>query len=133
MPFDHTSSGSNPGSVGTFRVLAGTLAFFALGQAVLAGQFLFEEGGSRALHRYVGEGLAALALILAVQGWRIRYRSPISWWLSFVLLILVVAATGLGFAGRTDLDVAALHVPVGVATFGVAVAAATMDRQRAYR
>jgi len=37
---------------------------------------------------------------------------------------MVVAQTGLGFAGRESTTAAMLHVPLGVATFGVALVAA---------
>ena len=109
-----------------FRMLAAAVAAIVLVQAALAGQFLFGTEGARSVHRVIGEGLFLLAGAAAFQGWRIRDDRQPLWWLSLALLALVVAQTGLGFAGREASGAAAMHVPVGVLTFGVALAAALL-------
>ena len=40
--------------------------------------------------------------------------------LTALLAVLVIVQTGLGYGGRDSADVLAIHVPVGVLTFGVA-------------
>jgi len=131
MPFDHSTSSSASGSLGVFRALAALLAALVLVQAALAGQFLFGEEGARGIHRLIGISLSVVAVVVFAQGWRVRRTNSASFLLSLLLLGLVIAATGLGFAGRKEASVAALHIPVAVATFGVAVAATVLDRPRA--
>lgn len=113
-----------------FRLIGGALAALVLLQAGLAGQFLNRAPGARSVHRLIGELLGVVALALAAQGYRLRKASPQSWWLGVAVLVLVVTQTGLGFAGRDAAGAAALHIPVGVATFGVALLTALPDRSR---
>lgn len=107
----------------SFRWAAGAVAMLVLVQAVLAGQFLTGEGG-RGAHRLIGEALGLVALAVVAVGFRLRVVDRDRWWLGVALLVMVVAQTGLGFAGRDSTTAAALHVPLGVATFGAALVAA---------
>lgn len=106
-----------------FRATAAFLAGAVLLQALLAGQFLSGSGG-RGLHRVIGEGLGLVALLAAAAGYRLRSVDRDRWWLAVGLLVMMVAQTGLGFAGRDSATAASIHVPLGVATFGVALIAA---------
>ena len=112
-----------PAELSMFRAVAGALALLVLVQAVLAGQFLTGEEG-RGLHRVVGEMSALVAIAAAAAGYRLRSAERDRWWVALVLVVMVVAQTGLGFAGRDSTVAAALHVPLGVATFGAALVAA---------
>jgi len=114
-----------------FRLVGAVLAVLVLVQAALAGQFLTAGGGTKGVHRILGEFLGVVAVALAAQGYRIRRVSPVGWRLSLFVLALVVAQTGLGFAGRDIAAAAALHVPVGVLTFGAALITATPLQHRA--
>lgn len=114
---------SRPAELSNFRAAAAALALLVLVQAVLAGQFLTGEGG-RSAHRLIGEALGLVALVVAAAGYRLRGVDRDRWWLGLALVAMVVAQTGLGFAGRDAATAAALHVPLGVATFGAALVAA---------
>lgn len=114
---------SRPAELRPFQAAAATLAVLVLVQAALAGQFLTGEGGL-GTHRLIGEALGLVALAVAVAGYRLRTVDRDRWWLGVALVVLVVAQTGLGFAGRDSTTAAALHVPLGVATFGAALVAA---------
>ena len=50
--------------------------------------------------------------------------------LAIPLVVLTMAQLGLGYSGRQSLSSAAWHIPVGVATFGLAVLNATTARDR---
>lgn len=113
-----------------FRWVGAVLTALVLMQAVLAGQFLNTQAEARGVHRIIGEFLGLLAVVLMAQGYRLRGFSPSAWWLSVAVFLLVVAQTGLGFAGREVATAAALHVPVGVLTFGVALLTAMPLRTR---
>lgn len=114
---------NRPAELRPFQAAAAALAVLVLVQAVLAGQFLTGEGG-RGTHRLIGEALGLVALAVAAAGYRLRSVDRDRWWLGIGLVVMVVAQTGLGFAGHDSTMAAALHVPLGVATFGVALVAA---------
>jgi hypothetical protein len=103
-----------------FRIASGAVAGLVLVQAALAGQFLTANSDALTAHRLVGEGLGLVALVVAACGYRLRTTFPELWWLALGLVFLVVAQTGLGFAGRESSWAAAFHVPAGVLTFGAA-------------
>lgn len=118
------------GDLGRYGAVAAVLAGLVLVQAGLAGQFL--NGGSGALgpHRLIGEGLGVVAVALMAEGYRIRSSIRGRRWLAAVPATLVVAQTGLGFAGRSSTVAGSLHVSVGVATFGLAQIAAAPSARR---
>lgn len=118
--YDRLSYMSLTADLRPFRAAAATLAVLVLVQAALAGRFLVGEGG-RTTHRLIGEGLGLVAAVVAVAGFRLRAANRDRWWLGLALLVMVMAQTGLGFAGRASSTAAALHVPLGVATFGAAL------------
>lgn len=129
---DRSSPSTSPSSSeeNTFRAASGAMAALVLIQAALAGRFLNLAPGDRSVHRVLGEFLGLLAVGLCVLGFRLRRSHPTGWWISLAVLALVMAQTGLGFAGRESATAAALHVPVGVLTFGVALVGAAPLRSR---
>ncbi|MCH7999352.1 MAG: hypothetical protein IIA91_07725 [Chloroflexi bacterium] len=107
--------------IGLYRWLALLIMVLIFAQAALAGRFLFVDHDAVDIHQAVANGLSvlvivhvALALITRTKWSR---RVPV---LTALLAILVIIQTGLGYAGRESADVLAIHVPVGVLTFGVA-------------
>ena len=121
--YDKMSYMRRPVELRSFRGTAAALALLVFVQAVLAGQFLTGEGG-RGAHRLIGEAMGLVALAVAVTGYRLRAADRDRWRLGLALVAMVVAETGLGFAGRDSTTAAALHVPLGVAAFGAALVAA---------
>ena len=113
------------------QALSALLAGLVLLQSVLAGQFLYTSTGMRSAHRMVGEGLGVIgAALVAAAGmaWRgDRSRGRLLATAVWMLIVLVVQ-TGLGFVGRDTPDAAALHVPLGVAAFGLAGYAFVLSR-----
>lgn len=114
--------------VGAYRVAAALTAGLILLQAALAGRFLFTDPDLVDVHEVVaniitGVVFALLGLaFLAPFANRIRIRA----WTS-ALTVLIIAQTGLGYAGRDDSDLASIHVPIGVLLFGVSVLVLTLS------
>lgn len=107
-------------TVGAFRAVLGLFTALVLTQAALAGQFLSGSVGARTIHRIIGGDvlpwLATVQMVVAVLVWR-PGRGP--WWpalASLVLQVVIVVQLSLGFDGRVD-----LHIPMGVAIFGITV------------
>ncbi len=106
-----------------FTGAAGLLVLMVALQAVIAGQYLF-QGADIALHGYVGNGsflvgiaVAAIAIVGKLPTW-LRV-------LSVLAVLALFAQTGLGYVGRESGFAASWHVPLGVLTFGIAVALLT--------
>lgn len=105
------------------RIVALVVAVLILVQAVLAGRHLFGPGGI-ALHGVLGNSIFLLGIALvatAVLGPRDRVVVGAS----TLLMLLLTAQIGLGYAGRESLSAAAWHIPNGVLSFGIAVFLAT--------
>jgi hypothetical protein len=106
-----------------FTGAAALLVLLVSVQAVIAGQFLF-QGADIAVHGYVGNASFMVGLVLA--GVAILGRLPI--WLrigSIAVVLALFAQTGLGYVGRESGFAASWHIPLGVLTFGLAVALLT--------
>lgn len=108
-----------------FRTLAGLTAALVLVQAILAGQWI---GGDLAIivtHGWLGSGTLLLSVLLAgmsLLGTRQGWLDAKALAYSAVLVVLVVAQLGLGYAGRNSSTMASMHVPLGVLIFGLALA-----------
>ena len=98
------------------------LAATVLMQAALAGQFTTSRPGLLETHRLLAEvvPIGAIALVVVasrlrgtVQGGRRLLGLAVS------ALVVTVVQTGLGFAGRTSPSAVAVHIPLGVAMFGL--------------
>ena len=106
---------------GLYRWMALLIAILIFAQAVLAGRFLFVDNDAVDIHQVVANFLSVLvvvhvALVLVTRK-KWSQRVPV---LTALLAILVIVPTGLGYGGRDSADVLAIHVPVGVLSFGVA-------------
>jgi hypothetical protein len=115
-------------SEGQPRVLTWTqwcsagLAAAVLLQAVLAGQFITSRPGLLDLHRVLAEAIPIAAIAMVALTWRLRELGSAGrrmLLLSVLSLVAIVIQTGLGFAGRSSPTAVAIHVPVGVALFGL--------------
>ena len=104
-----------------YRWLALLIMVLIFVQAALAGRFLFVDHDAVDIHQAVANGLSVLVIVhlalVLVTRTKWSRRVPV---LTALLAILVIIQTGLGYAGRESADVLAIHVPVGVLTFGVA-------------
>ena len=107
--------------IGLYRWLALLITILIFAQAVLAGRFLFVDRDAVDIHQAAANALSALVIVhvslVFVTRTKWSQRVPV---LTALLAILVIVQTGLGYAGRDSADVLAIHVPVGVLTFGVA-------------
>ena len=116
-------------AVRSFRWVAALTALLVLVQAALAGRGLFVDFDLIEVHGWVGNAtflVAAAQVALAVAGYGRRSLSRVELGLSALLLVLVVAQLGLGYAGRESAGAASWHVPNGVLIFGVATALLTL-------
>lgn len=96
------------------------LMVLVLLQAALAGQALFSTTGFE-VHGYIGNASFALGLVGALLAFASRAgRGFLT--ASAVLLVALFAQTGLGYVGRETASAAQIHVPLGVATFGLTIA-----------
>ena len=107
--------------IGLYRWLALLITILILAQAVLAGRFIFVDHDAVDIHQAVANALSVLVIahlvLVLVTRTKWSQRVPV---LTALLTILVIVQTGLGYAGRGSADVLAIHLPVGVLTFGVA-------------
>ena len=117
--------------IGVSQVLSAALAVLVLLQAAFAGQFLYTSPGMRTAHRVVGEGLGVVGMGLlaaAAMAWRANRERRRLLGTAVWMIVILIAETGLGFVGRSTPDAAALHIPLGVVAFGVAVYAFLLSR-----
>lgn len=103
-----------------------TLAVFI--QAVLAGQWLVNSSVIK-VHGYIGSlswllALAQVALVL-LAGIPGRHRTALLG-TTTLLALLMTAQIGMGYAGRTNTNVAAIHLPNGVLIFGLLATAISL-------
>lgn len=124
IPTAPSSGGAavRPALFTAFQVTTGLVVLLVLIQAAMAGQALYGAGDIR-LHGYVGNATFALGLVAVV----LALVARVPRWLLLVtglLLVVLFAQTGLGYAGRTSTGAASIHVPLGVTAFGLATAAA---------
>lgn len=90
-------------------------------QAALAGQHLY-GGAVISVHGFVGNGTFAVAVVAAFVA--LAAKVPV-WVLSLngLLALLLFFQTGLGYVGRDSTLAASWHIPLGVTSFGLSVAA----------
>jgi hypothetical protein len=89
-------------------------------QPVLGAWVWYRDRGMIDIHAMVANTMFLVAVLLValalVSGF--ARKNWITGW-SLLLLVLIVAQMGLGYGSRGRPDVAAMHVPIGVFTFGV--------------
>ena len=110
------------------RVAVEVLAVLVLFQAVVAGQSLFGDW-SIELHGYLGNGSFALGVVVAVLAVA-AHLGRIQIIAAVALSTALFAQVGLGYAGRTVLGAASLHIPMGVAIFGLIIFMMTVATMR---
>jgi len=131
-----TASASRPGLVNAFKVSCHVTTLFVILQAVLAGLFISgEELDAKDQHEVMADVIflaVAVQLVLAflVRGWG-QFR--LMYWVA-ALLVLSVAQIGLGYASEDNTFPEAVHIPLGVFIFGLALVISTLavleDRSR---
>lgn len=111
---------SNPGLIRPFQAVAGLVALLVFVQAILAGQFITGESDVKDVHEMVGNFifLAAAAQLILAYLTRDYWRYKMVIW-SVVTVILVVCQIGLGYSGRDESGIAAIHIPLGVFLFSL--------------
>ncbi|MCC5948659.1 MAG: hypothetical protein JJT89_09410 [Nitriliruptoraceae bacterium] len=124
-----TSSGPSLAPIATgARLGAWVVVLGVMAQAVLAGQGWF--GGQQALfglHGGIGHGVLLVAAVLALACW-VLPGARVAAVLATLNVVALLGQTGLGYAGRRGgVGLASsLHVPLGVAILGAAVAVAVL-------
>lgn len=112
----------NPAFVRYYRGVALLTLALVFVQAVLAGRSQFVDADAIDIHEIVANVITvvvvAQVLLAVAAGFTPLLRLP-AW--TALLVVLVVAQTGLGYVGRDEADAAAIHVPMGVLVFGVAM------------
>lgn len=104
------------------RILAGVNAVLVLVQGGQIGAFLQGDPAGLTAHRMTGTMIVSLlSLILAGMAVVVRRRLRFALPLTLVGLGAVVAQIGTGFS-----DLTSLHIPLGIAIFGMYAAAALM-------
>ena len=111
---------TSPNLIRGFQLTAGVVALLVFVQAILAGQFVYNEPDLKDVHEVMGNVLFMVAILQIAFAWLSRdawrYRMVI--W-SAVIFALIVTQIGLGYLGRDEPDAAAIHVPVGVFLFSL--------------
>ncbi|VAW05990.1 hypothetical protein MNBD_ACTINO02-1053 [hydrothermal vent metagenome] len=98
--------------------LAVVIGLGVLAQAMLAGRHIAFDS-SITLHGIIGNGVFTLQAVLA--GLLILRRTSTSLKvIAGFFVVLLVMQTGLGYVARSVDAAAAMHIPLGVALFGVA-------------
>ena len=100
------------------NALAAVVLLGMLVQAVLAGRHIALDGPIT-LHGIIGSTVFVLQLILVAMLF-LRRATRAAIITAGLVTVLLVAQIGLGYAARGSHDLVALHIPLGVALFGVA-------------
>lgn len=106
--------------------LSALTALAILAQAIIAGQFVSQDGktGWIDAHNAAAYIVSALALVTTIGSWRtLRHQAPSLWRTAAVLFVLVIAQTGIGHAITDNGSdwLIGVHVPLAVIIYGVAV------------
>ena len=111
----------------THLALLWSVPLGVLVQGALAGQAWFIDADLFGLHGGVGHGVLTLAIAATALAWLSPTGTLVRWGAASVVALLI-AQTGLGYAGhRSGLAAAsALHIPLGLTVFGLAVATAVV-------
>jgi len=98
------------------RIGAALLVVLVVVQAVIAGQHIFGTWGIEA-HAALGNATFSVAIaVAAIAFFRLDSRSLAV--VGVVMIVVLSAQIGLGYSARDSDGAAALHIPLGVATFG---------------
>jgi hypothetical protein len=116
------------GLISAFKGFSHSATALVLVQAMLAGVFISgEEVDATDVHEMVGNLIFMVVAIQLVLAFLVRGWSKFNLWIWVtILLVAVVAQTGLGYAGRDEAFPVAIHVPLGVLIFGLATMISTL-------
>jgi hypothetical protein len=116
------------GLVVAFKGICHLTTLLVFVQAALAGAFISgEERDMVSVHEMVGNLLFMVVAVQLVLAFLVRGWSKFNLWAwVFVLLVMVVAQTGLGYLGRDDTLPISIHVPLGVLILGLATMISTL-------
>lgn len=112
-----------PGFITAFKIASHAVTLLVILQAVLAGMFISgEQADAKDQHELMANVIVVavviqLLLAFLIRGWG-QFR--LLYWVG-VLLVLSVAQIGLGYASRDDTLPEAIHIPLGVFLFGLAL------------
>jgi cytochrome b len=111
------------GLISAFKGICHLVTLLVLVQAMLAGLFISgEEIDAVDIHEMVGNLLFMAVVVQLILGFLVRDWSRFGLWIwVLLLLVMVIAQTGLGYAGRDETLPVAIHVPLGVFIFGFAM------------
>jgi hypothetical protein len=111
------------------RVAAAVMALFVLLQAALGGSFMSGSATARDLHGTLGEAVAGtlslVVLVLAVIAWRGGYARRSTAIVALVGLAATAVQISIGIDGTVS-----VHVPLGVALFGLYLSMAHLTGDR---
>ena len=123
-----TATTARRSTLGTaYLAVNAVIAVLILVQAALAGQALFmadagwPESTEITVHGIIGNGTFTLGFVAAVLAFLAKVGKGLLT-ANAVLLLALFAQTGLGYVGRETMGAASIHIPLGVTSFGLAVA-----------
>lgn len=113
---------SNPTLIRAYRIVALITLALVLVQAALAGRGVYIDSDWFDVHEVVANVISVVAIVQVLLVFRAGFTSMLHLprWTS-LLVVLIVAQTGLGYVGRDEPDAAAIHIPMGVLIFGLAM------------
>ncbi|HEX2591224.1 MAG TPA: hypothetical protein VHL34_06995 [Rhizomicrobium sp.] len=114
-----------------WRTITAFLVLAAFLEAVFAGAMLSGIDGARAAHALTAAVLVAATLLASVLAILTLYRMPDGRRLGLMLMLLaamVFAQAVIGALTAKSVNLLWLHIPLGVAVFGLAVRIATRAR-----
>jgi len=116
------------GLISAFKGICHLVTFLILVQAMLAGMFISgEEIDAVDIHEMVANTMFIVIVIQLVLAFLVRDWSRFGLWIWVILLlVMTIAQTGLGYAGRDESLPVAMHVPLGVFMFGFAMLISVM-------
>ncbi len=122
------TSATRPGSVSAFKITCHFVTLLVILQAVLAGMFISgEQADAKDQHEIMADVIVvavAVQVVLAflVRGWS-QFR--LVYWAG-LLLVVSVAQIVLGYAAEDHSFPEAIHIPLGVFIFGLALVISTL-------
>ncbi len=123
-----TASPSRSGLVNAFKVFCHVTTLLVILQAVLAGLFISGENhDAMDQHQLMANITFLAAAVQLALAFLVRTRSEfrLMYWVA-ALLVLVAAETALGYASEDSTFSEAVHIPLGVFIFGLALVISTL-------
>lgn len=121
-----------PNLVPIYRWLVMLTSALVLLQAVFAGRGLWLNHRFIDYHEILANMLFLVVVVQAGMTFAIGIPGSLGkrlLGLNVALVVAVLVQIGLGYSGRTEMEAAAWHIPLGVLIFGLTVAIAAMTPQ----